>query len=145
MFTKKLHLRCFTRSWIRLCRSSYLKGVLKNRCSEICSQNPWKRLMKKFIFSKVAGWQSATFSRVLWGFYLIKTFVKIVFFAGFFFRLKRPGTWLSNFTRNDFLQRYFSRILTENFRWQLSEQLFIRTSFFSKISMWLLPNFVWLN
>ena len=70
-------------SWIRLCRSSHFRGVLENRCSEICSQNPWKIPMKKFIFSKVAGWQSATFSRVPWGFYLIKTFVKIVFFAGF--------------------------------------------------------------
>ena len=76
----------FTWSWICLCRSSHLKGVLENRCSEICSQNPWKIPMKKFIFSKVAGWQSATFSRVPWGFYLIKKFVKIVFFASFFLR-----------------------------------------------------------
>ena len=73
-------------SWIRLCRRSYLRSVLENRCSEICSQNPWKIPMKKFIFSKVAGWQSATFSRVPWGFYLIKKFVKIVFFASFFLR-----------------------------------------------------------
>ena len=48
----------FTRSWIRLCRSIHLRGVLENRCSEICSQNPRKIPMKKFIFSKVAGWQS---------------------------------------------------------------------------------------
>ena len=73
-------------SWIRLCRSSHLRGVLENRCSEICSQNPWKIPMKKFIFSKVAGWQCATFSCVPWGFYLIKKFMKIVFFASFFLR-----------------------------------------------------------
>ena len=29
-------------SWIRLCRSSHWRGVLENRCSGICSQNPWK-------------------------------------------------------------------------------------------------------
>ena len=62
-------------SWICLCRSSHLRGVLDNRCSEIYSQNPWKIPMKKFIFSKGAGWQSATFSCVPWGFYLIKAFV----------------------------------------------------------------------
>ena len=65
-------------SWIRLCRSSHLRGVLENRCSKICSQNPWKIPMKKFIFSKIAAWQSATFSCVPRGFYLIKKFVKIV-------------------------------------------------------------------
>ena len=130
IFTKKLHLRCLTRSWIRLYRSSHLRGVLENRCSEICSQNPWKIPMKNFIFSKVAGWQSATFSHVPWGFYVIKKFVKIVFFASFFLRQKVPGTRLCNFNKNELLQRYFSRILTENLPWQLSEQLFIRTSFF---------------
>ena len=56
-------------------------GVLK-----IWSQNTWKIPMKKFIFIKVAGWQSATFSGIPWGFYLIKKFAKIVFFIGFFFR-----------------------------------------------------------
>ena len=87
-FTEKLHLKYLTRSWIHLCRSSNLRGVLENRCSEICSQSqkPWKISMKKFVFSKVVGWQSATFSRVHWGFYLTKKFVKIVFFAGFFLR-----------------------------------------------------------
>ena len=40
--------------------------------------------MKKFIFSKVAGWQFANLSHIPWGFYLIKKFVKIVFFASFF-------------------------------------------------------------
>ena len=68
-----------TRSWIRLCRSSHLKGVLENRYSQIFSQNPQKIPMKKFIFSKVAGWQSPPFSRVPWGFYLLKKFVKIAF------------------------------------------------------------------
>ena len=58
IFTKKLHLRCLARSWIRLYRRNHLRGVLENRCSEICSQNPWKIPMKKFIFSKVAGWRS---------------------------------------------------------------------------------------
>ena len=86
IFTKKFHLRCLTRFWIRLRRSSHLRIVLENSCSEICSQNPWKIPMKKFIFSKVAGWQSATFSRIPWGFHLIKKFVKIVFFACFFLR-----------------------------------------------------------
>ena len=81
IFTKSSIL---TRSWIRLCRSSHLRGVLENRCSEICSQNTWKIPMKKFIFSKFAGWQSGTFSCVPWGFCLIKKFVIIVFFAGFF-------------------------------------------------------------
>ena len=57
-------------------------------------------------------------------------FVKIVFFTGFVLRQKLLGTRLSNFTKNELLQRYFSRILTENFPWQLSEQLFIGTSFF---------------
>ena len=66
-------------SWIRLCRSSHLRGVLENRCSEIYSQNPWKIPMKKFIFSKVACWLCATFSYIPWGFYLIKKFVKICF------------------------------------------------------------------
>ena len=86
IFTEKFHLKYLTGSWIRLCRSSNLKGVLENRRSEICSQKPWKISMKKFVFSKVVGWQSATFSRVHWGFYLTKKFVKIVFFAGFFLR-----------------------------------------------------------
>ena len=113
MFTIKLHLGCLTRSWIRLCKSSHLRDVLENRCSEICSQNPWKIPMKKLILSKVAGRQSATFSRVPWGFYLIF-----------------PGTRLCNFTKNELFQRHFSRILTENFPWQLSEQLFIKTFFF---------------
>ena len=102
---------------------------MENRCSEICSQNPWKIPMKKFIFSKVAGWQSATFSRVPWGFYQTKKCVKIEFFAGFILRQKRPGRRLCDFIKNE-LQRYFSRIFTENFPWQLSEQLFIRTSSF---------------
>ena len=124
MLTKKLHLRCFTRSWICLCRSSHLRVVLKNSYSEICSQNPWKIPMKKFIFSKVEGWQSATFSRIPWGFYLIKTIVKIVF-CRFLSWVKTSGNVIVQLYRNDLLQRYFSSILTENFPWQ-----FIRTSFF---------------
>ena len=79
IFTKKLHPRCLTRSWIFLCRSSHLEAVLENRCSEICSQNPWKIPMKNFIFSKVAGWHSAIFSRIPWGFYLIKKCENCVF------------------------------------------------------------------
>ena len=63
------HWSILTRSWICLYRSSNFRGVLKNRCSEICCQNPWKIPMKKFIFSKVAGWQSAIFSTIPWGFY----------------------------------------------------------------------------
>ena len=42
---------------------------------------------------------------------------------------------LCNFTKNELLERYFSRILTENFPWQFSEQLFIRISFFQNISV----------
>ena len=54
------------------------------------------------------------------------------FFSSFFLRWKLPRTRLCNFTKSELLQRYFSRILTENFPWQLSKQLFIRTSFFSE-------------
>ena len=43
IFTKKLHLD-------KVCRSSHLRCVLENRCSEICSQSTWKVPMKKFIF-----------------------------------------------------------------------------------------------
>ena len=90
--TSKMDLFCenkklipiLTRRWIHFWGNSHLKGVLENRCHEICSQSTWKITMKNFIFSKVAGWQSVTFSRVFWGFYLIKKFVTIVFFAAFF-------------------------------------------------------------
>ena len=72
--------------WIRLSRSNHLRGVLENRCSENYNQNSWKISIKKIIFSKVAGWLCATFSCVPWGFYLVKKFVKTVFFASFFLR-----------------------------------------------------------
>ena len=54
MFTKSSIL---TKSWTRLCRSSHLRGVLGNRCSEICSQNIWKIPMKKFIFRSSCLWK----------------------------------------------------------------------------------------
>ena len=38
-------------------------------------------------------------------------------------------------TKNDLLQRFFGRILTENIPWHLSEQLLIRTSLFQNISV----------
>ena len=117
-------------SWICLCRSSHLRGVLENRCSQICSQNPWKIPMK-FIFSKVAGWQCATFSCIPWGFYLIKKFVKIVFFAFFFLRSKLLGMRLCNFTKMNFFKDIFwgcrLKISLGNFQ---NICLFIRTSFF---------------
>ena len=56
-------------------------------------------------------------------------------FRRFLSLIKTSGTRLCNFTKNKFLQIYFSRILTRNFHWQLSEQLFIRTSFFRNISV----------
>ena len=99
-FTKKLHLRCLTRSWICLCRGSHLKGILENSCSEICSQNSWKIPMKKFIFSKTEHWQSATFSCIPLRFLPNKEIPKIAFFTYFFLRSKLPGTWLFNFTKN---------------------------------------------
>ena len=137
MYSQKSSI--LTRSWIHLCRSSHLRGVLENRCSEICSQNTWKIPMKKFIFSKVAGWQSATFSPIPWGFYLIKKFVKIVFFVGFFLRLKLQGMSLCNFTKKELLQRYF-------FDWKFPLATFrtavYKNIFFSRIFPWLLPNFV---
>ena len=41
-----------------------VRGVLENRCSEICSQNPLKITLKMFIFSKVTGYE-LLFSRTL--------------------------------------------------------------------------------
>ena len=103
----KLHLRCFTRSWICLCSSSHLRGVMENKCSEICSLNHWKIPMKKFIFSKVAGWQSATFSRVPWGFYLIKKCVKILFFACLFPGKKLQERDCATLLKTNFFQDIF--------------------------------------
>ena len=37
-----------------------LRGVMENRCSRICDQNPGKIPIKKFIFSKVPSWKTAT-------------------------------------------------------------------------------------
>ena len=78
IFTEKLHLWHLTRSWIHLCRSSHFRGVLKFAV----------KIFEKYLqrSSFLVGWQSATFSRVPWGFYLTKKFVKIVFFASFFLR-----------------------------------------------------------
>ena len=129
-------------SWIHLCRSSHLTSVLENRCSEICSQNPWKIPVKKFIFSNVAGWQSATFSHVPWGFYLIKKFVKIVFFVSFFLRQKLLETGLCNFTKKG----TSSKIFFKDFDWKFPLATFrtavYKNIFFSRTSLWLLPNFV---
>ena len=119
IFTKMLILRCLTRSWICLHRSSHLRGVLEKRCSEISSQNPWKITMKKFIFSKVAGWLSATFSHVPWGFYLIKKFVKIVFFAGFFLSKNFQERDCTNLLKTNFFkdicQWFWLKIFPGNF------------------------------
>ena len=108
---------------------------MENRCSKICSQNPWKIPMKSSFLVKLQADSLHFFSRVPWGFYHKKKCVKIVFFAGFILRQKRRGRRLCDFIKNELLQRYFSRILIENFPWQLSEQLFIRRSFFQNISV----------
>ena len=129
-------------SWIRLCRSSHLRGVLENRCSKIWSQNPWKIPMKKLIFSKVAGWQCSNFSCFPWGFYLIKKFVKIVFFASFFLRQKLLETGLCNFSKKG----TSSKIFFKDFDWKFPLATFrtavYKNIFFSRTSLWLLPNFV---
>ena len=44
-----------------------------------------------------------------------------------------------NFTINELLHSCFSRILTANFTWKLSEQLFLRTPFPPEFLNWLLP------
>ena len=141
IFTKKLHLRCLTRSRIHLSRSSHLRGVLENMCSEICSQNPWKIPMKKFIFSKVAGWQSATFSRVPWGFYLIKKFVKIVFslvsFLGENFWEWDCATLLKTNFFKDIFRGFWLKVSLATFRTAVYKNIF-----FSRTSLWLLPNLV---
>ena len=116
IFTKELHLRCLTRSWIRLWRSNHLKGVLENRYSEICSQKPWKISMKKFIFSKVAGW----------AFYLIKKFVKIVFFDAFIAKNFREWDCAT------LLKRTSSKIFFKDFNWQFPLATF-RTAVYRNI------------
>ena len=106
-------------SGIRHCRSSHLRVVLENRCSEIFSQNPWKIPTKKFIFSKVAGWQCATFSSVPWCFYLIKKFVKIVFFASFLvknFRERDCASLLKTNFFKDIFQGFWLKIPIGNFQ-----------------------------
>ena len=45
-----------------------------------------------------------------------------------------------NVTINELLHRYFSRVLTVNSTWKLSEQLFLRTPFPPKHLNWLLPS-----
>ena len=54
-------------------RKQPLRGVLENRCSEICSQHFWKIPMKKFVFSKVEDLESAILP-------------KLNFFIGVFFK-----------------------------------------------------------
>ena len=106
--------------WIRLCRSSHLRGVLENRCSKICSQNPWKIPMKKLIFSKVAGWQSATFSCIPWGFCLIKKFLKIMFpqvsFLSKNFRERDSATLRKTNFFKDIFQGFWLKISLGNFQ-----------------------------
>ena len=117
IFTKKLHLRCLARSWICLYRSSHLRGVLENRCFEICGQNFWKIPIKKFIFREFAGWQSATFNCIPWGFYLIyKEIFENCFFAGFFLRWKLLGTLLKANFFKDILQVFLLKISPGNFK-----------------------------
>ena len=41
-----------------------------------------------------------------------------------------------NFTKTELFHRYFSRILSANFIWQLSELLFLRTTFLPKHLHW---------
>ena len=115
IFTKMLHLRSLLRSWICLCRSSHLRGIQERRCSEISSQNPWKITMKKFIFCKVAGWQSATFSRIPWGFYLKRNLWKLCFLLvlllGKSFRERDCAT---------LLKRNFFKGIFQEFWWKIS-------------------------
>ena len=95
------------------------------------------KYLKKYLWRSsflVADCQPAAFSRVPWGFYLIKKFVKIVF-RRFHSLVKTSGNEIVPISKNELLQRYFSRILTENFPWQLSEQRFIRHLFFQDISV----------
>ena len=119
LFVKIVNNFKLSMSWIHLCRSSHLTSVLENRCSEICSQNPWKIPVKKFIFSNVAGWQSATFSHVPWGFYQIKKFVKIVFFAGFFLSKNFQERDCTNLLKTNFFkdicQWFWLKIFPGNF------------------------------
>ena len=107
-------------SWMRLCRSSHLKGVLENRCCENCSQIPWRIPMKKYIFSKVAGWQCATFSGVPWGFYLKKKLVKNRFFPVSFlgenFHERDCATLLKANFFKDIFQEFWPKISLGNFQ-----------------------------
>ena len=69
------------------CLKHWLRGILENLCSAICSKNPGKISMKKF---RLMAWNVAI---------------------------------------NELLHRYFSRILTADSTWKLSQQLFLRTPF----------------
>ena len=77
------------------------KPVLRNRYSEICSQNPWKIPRKNS--------------------FLVKLLPKSL-----------------QLYKNEVLYKFFSRLLTANLTWSLSEQLSLRTSFFPE-HLWLLP------
>ena len=98
----------------------------KKRCSykqlfwklprEIFSQNPWKISLKKFVFRKVALSRSRKFL-------LKKETCGKHNFQKFLYQAKTSGNATEscrlsacNFTKNELLHRYFSRILTANFR-----------------------------
>ena len=126
--TSKMDLFCenkklipiLTRRWIHFWGNSHLKGVLENRCYEIFSQSTWKITMKNFIFSKVAGWQSATFSRVPWGFYLTKNVWNLCFspvsFLGKNIRNGDCATLLKMNFFKDIFQGFWMKISPGNFQ-----------------------------
>ena len=99
---------------------------LKKRCSykqlfwklpgEIFSQNLWKISLKKFVFSKVAQSRS-------WEFLPKKKTSEKHNFHKFLYKIKTSGNATEscrlsacNFTKNELLHRYFSRILTADFK-----------------------------
>ena len=82
-------------------------------------------------------WYHSTMTRLkmLYKVYVSFIFVKILFSCCFFFLGK--NFWerdCATLLKTKFLKYkiYFSRILTENFPWQLSKQLLIRTFFFQE-------------
>ena len=109
-----------------------VRGVLKNRFLEFAVE-----MLEKYL------WRSLflTFSCIR-GFYLIKKFVKIVFFVSFFLRQKLLETGLCNFTKKG----TSSKIFFKDFDWKFPLATFrtavYKNIFFSRTSLWLLPNFV---
>ena len=100
-------------SWEKRCPYRQLLWKLPR---EIFCQNPWKMSLKKFVFSKVA----RSHSRKI----LPKKEADEKYnFHKFLYEAKTSGNATEscrlsacNFTKNELLRRYFSRILTVNFR-----------------------------